>query len=164
MRIVVVNCQSIKSDGKPAQLRNLVSSIQADIVIGIESWLNPTIQDAEGLHQACPYILGETRFHMSRNKLQGCSILLPCCRLHMGILLTVILSCKVVLVKDEHSTLITYTTDEKGQTSSFSLLAQFVIAMKCTRSNADGLIDGTVKYAWRYVRKAALTAAPTDIF
>ena len=49
-----------------------------------------------------------------------------------------ILSCKVVLVKDEHSTLITYTTDEKGQTSLFSLPAQFVVAMKCTRSNADG--------------------------
>jgi exonuclease III len=47
MRIVVVNCQSIKSDGKPSQLRNLVSSIQADIVIGTESWLNPTIRDAE---------------------------------------------------------------------------------------------------------------------
>jgi hypothetical protein len=25
-------------------------------------------------------------------------------------------------------------------------------------------IDGTVKYAWRYVRKAALTAVPTDIW
>lgn len=47
MRIVVVNCQSIKSDGKPSQLRNLVSSIQADIVIGTESWLNPTIRNAE---------------------------------------------------------------------------------------------------------------------
>jgi hypothetical protein len=47
MHIVVVNCQSIKSDGKPSQLRNLVSSIQADIVIGTESWLNPTIRDAE---------------------------------------------------------------------------------------------------------------------
>jgi hypothetical protein len=47
MRIVVVNCQSIKSDGKPSQLRNLVSSIQADIVIGTESWLSPTIRDVE---------------------------------------------------------------------------------------------------------------------
>ena len=47
MRIVVVNCQSIKSYGKPSQLRKLVSSIQADIVIGTESWLNPTIRDAE---------------------------------------------------------------------------------------------------------------------
>ena len=47
MSIVVVNCQSIKSNGKPSQLRNLVSSIQADIVIGTESWLNPTIRDAE---------------------------------------------------------------------------------------------------------------------
>ena len=45
MRIVVVNCQSIKSDGKPSQLRNLVSSIQADI--GTESWLNPAMRDAE---------------------------------------------------------------------------------------------------------------------
>ena len=41
------------------------------------------------LYQACPYILGETRLHTSRNKLQRCSILLPCCRLHMGILLAV---------------------------------------------------------------------------
>jgi hypothetical protein len=48
-----------------------------------------------------------------------------------------ILFCKVVLVKDEHSTLITDTTDEKGQTSTLSLPAQFVAAMKCTRSNAD---------------------------
>jgi hypothetical protein len=47
MRIVVVNCQSIKSDGIPSQLRNLVSSIQADIVIGTESWLNPAIRDVE---------------------------------------------------------------------------------------------------------------------
>jgi hypothetical protein len=37
----------MKSDGKLSQLRNLVSSIQADIVIGTESWLNPTIRDAE---------------------------------------------------------------------------------------------------------------------
>ena len=49
-----------------------------------------------------------------------------------------ILLCKVALVKDEHSTLITDTTDEKGKTSSFSLPAQFVVAMKCTRSKADG--------------------------
>ena len=51
-----------------------------------------------------------------------------------------ILLCKVVLVKDEYSTLITVTTDKKSQTSSFSLPAQFVVAMKCTRSNADGPI------------------------
>ena len=47
MLIVVVNCQSIKPDGKPSQLRNFVSSIQDDIVIGTESWLNTNIRDAE---------------------------------------------------------------------------------------------------------------------
>ena len=43
IRIVVLNCQSIKTSGKPAQLLNLISSQQAD-VIGSESWLNAGIK------------------------------------------------------------------------------------------------------------------------
>ena len=40
----MLNCQSIKSSGKPAQLRNMITSLQADVIIGSESWLNPTIK------------------------------------------------------------------------------------------------------------------------
>ena len=47
LRIVILNCQSIKTGGKPAQLNNLVSSPQADIIIGNESWLNPSIKSQE---------------------------------------------------------------------------------------------------------------------
>ena len=34
LRIVLVNCQSVKKDDKRAQLHNLISFLQADIVIG----------------------------------------------------------------------------------------------------------------------------------
>ena len=37
--IVVLNCQSIKSSRKPAHLKNMITSLQADIVIGSKSWL-----------------------------------------------------------------------------------------------------------------------------
>ena len=47
IRIVVLNCQSIKTSGKPAQLLNLISSLQADVIIDSESWLNPGIKSSE---------------------------------------------------------------------------------------------------------------------
>ena len=47
LRIVVLNCQSIKASGKPAQLMNLISSLQADVIIGSESWLNSGIKSSE---------------------------------------------------------------------------------------------------------------------
>ena len=71
-----------------------------------------------------------------------------------------ILLCKVVLVKDEHSTLITDTTDEKGQTTSFSLPAQLVVAMKCTRSNADGPICRRKQVLYLCSLLLTLTYAP----
>jgi hypothetical protein len=43
LRILVLNCQSIKSPGKPAQLSNMITSSQVDIAIGTESWLNPSV-------------------------------------------------------------------------------------------------------------------------
>ena len=43
----MLNCQSVKASGKPAQLKNLVSSFQADVVIGSESWLNSSIKSSE---------------------------------------------------------------------------------------------------------------------
>ena len=47
MRILVVNCQSIKSTGKKALLQNLIDSTQADIIIGTESWLDGSIKSSE---------------------------------------------------------------------------------------------------------------------
>ena len=47
LRVVMLNCQSVKANGKPAQLKNIVSSLQADVIIGNESWLNPSIKSAE---------------------------------------------------------------------------------------------------------------------
>ena len=47
LRIVVLNCQSVKANGKPAQLKNIVSSLNADVIIGNESWLNSTIKSGE---------------------------------------------------------------------------------------------------------------------
>ena len=44
LRIVMLNCQSVKSNSKPAQLRNMIASLQADVVIENESWLNPSIE------------------------------------------------------------------------------------------------------------------------
>ena len=43
----MLNCQSVKVSRKPAQLKNLVSSLQADVVIGSESWLNSSIKSSE---------------------------------------------------------------------------------------------------------------------
>lgn len=47
LRSVVVNCQSVKTSGKPAQLNNLITSLQADVIIGYESWLNTSIRSSE---------------------------------------------------------------------------------------------------------------------
>ena len=47
LRIAMLNCQSVKASGKPAQLKNLVSSLQADVEIGSESWLNSSIKSSE---------------------------------------------------------------------------------------------------------------------
>ena len=43
----MLNCQSVKTSSKPAQLMNLITSLQADIVTGSESWLNPGIKSSE---------------------------------------------------------------------------------------------------------------------
>ena len=43
----MLNCQSVKANGKPAQLKNIVSSLNADVIIGNESWLNSTIKSGE---------------------------------------------------------------------------------------------------------------------
>ena len=43
LRILVLNCQSIKAPGKPAQLEISIQLTQADIVTGSESWLNPNV-------------------------------------------------------------------------------------------------------------------------
>lgn len=47
LRIAMLNFQSIKTSGKQAQLRNIGSALQANIVIGNESWLNPTLKSEE---------------------------------------------------------------------------------------------------------------------
>jgi len=47
MRILLINCQSIKAPAKKAQLENMISSTQAGIVIGTESWLNNNINSSE---------------------------------------------------------------------------------------------------------------------
>ena len=43
----MLNCQSVKANGKPAHLKNIVLSLHADVIIGNESWLNPSIKSAE---------------------------------------------------------------------------------------------------------------------
>ena len=45
--MLVINCQSIKSPGKPAQLQNIIQSTRADIIINTESWLSPDIKSPE---------------------------------------------------------------------------------------------------------------------
>jgi hypothetical protein len=47
LRILVLNYQSIKSPGKPAQLSNIIESSQANIVIGTQSWLKPSVNSPE---------------------------------------------------------------------------------------------------------------------
>ena len=59
-------------------------------------------------------------------------------RMYFTLTFTCTILCKLFSLKTSTVTLITDTTDDKGQTSSFSLPAQFVVAMKCIRSNADG--------------------------
>ena len=43
----MLNCQSIKPSGKPTQLKNMIKSLQADINLGSESWLNSSIKSSE---------------------------------------------------------------------------------------------------------------------
>ena len=50
LRVLVLNCQTIKTPGKPAQLQNIINSTQADIVIGSESWLTQDIKSAKVFH------------------------------------------------------------------------------------------------------------------
>ena len=50
LRIVMLNCQSIRSSGKPAQLENMIPSLQADIIIGSES-SRPPIQLLHRIYQ-----------------------------------------------------------------------------------------------------------------
>ncbi|WAR00573.1 RTJK-like protein, partial [Mya arenaria] len=47
MRILLLNCQSIKSPGKTGQLKNMITASQADIIIGTESWFDESICSAE---------------------------------------------------------------------------------------------------------------------
>ena len=47
LRLVMLNCQSVKANGKPAQLKNIVSSLCADVIIGNESWLNSTVKSGD---------------------------------------------------------------------------------------------------------------------
>ena len=44
LRVLIINCQSIKTPGKHAELTNIIESTQADIVIGTESWLKSSIK------------------------------------------------------------------------------------------------------------------------
>ena len=44
-KVIVVNCQSVKN--KTKELENLITSTNPDVILGTESWLNPTILDGE---------------------------------------------------------------------------------------------------------------------
>ena len=43
LKSVMLNCQSVKTNGKPDQLKNIVSSLHADVIIGNDPWLNSSI-------------------------------------------------------------------------------------------------------------------------
>ena len=43
----MLNCQSVKANGKPVQFKNIVSSLHADVIIGNESWLNSTVKSGD---------------------------------------------------------------------------------------------------------------------
>ena len=45
LRILVMNCQSIKS--KKAELHTIIDSAKPDIILGNESWLTPAIKNSE---------------------------------------------------------------------------------------------------------------------
>ncbi|XP_053389732.1 uncharacterized protein LOC128552710 [Mercenaria mercenaria] len=47
LRILIVNCQSIKTPGKRGQLEHMIEATQADIVIGTESWLEDSVRSSE---------------------------------------------------------------------------------------------------------------------
>ena len=47
LKSVMLNCQSVKTDGKPDQLKKIVSSLHADVIIGNDLWLNSSIKSAE---------------------------------------------------------------------------------------------------------------------
>jgi hypothetical protein len=65
LRVVVVNFRSVKGDGKPAQLKNIVSSLQADLVLGTESWLSDQVNSAEVFPD------GYTVFRRDRHRSSG---------------------------------------------------------------------------------------------
>ena len=47
LRILIINCQSIKTPGKKGSLENMVTATNANIIIGNESWLDSTINSNE---------------------------------------------------------------------------------------------------------------------
>ena len=42
----MINCKSVKTNGKPDQLKNIVSSLHADVINGNDPWLNSSIKSA----------------------------------------------------------------------------------------------------------------------
>ena len=46
---MIINCHSIKTPGKHAELANIIESTQAEIVIGTESWLKRSIKSPDVL-------------------------------------------------------------------------------------------------------------------
>ena len=65
LRVLIINCQSIKTPGKHAELANIIESTQADIVIGIESWLKPSIKSQE-VFSIRLQLLQKTQIHRRR--------------------------------------------------------------------------------------------------
>ena len=47
VRSLVINCQSLRSQNKQTELHSILQSTRPDIVFGTESWLDPSISDAE---------------------------------------------------------------------------------------------------------------------
>ena len=47
LRVLIINCQSIKTPGKKGSLENMVTTSNANIVIGNESWLDGSINSNE---------------------------------------------------------------------------------------------------------------------
>ena len=45
MKILVVNCRSVKN--KKAELQTMFAEIKPDLVIGTESWLDPSVNSSE---------------------------------------------------------------------------------------------------------------------
>jgi hypothetical protein len=60
----------VKGDDKSAQLKNIVSSLQAELVLGTESWLNDQVNSAE-VHPE-----GYTVFRRDRQRGSGGGVLI----------------------------------------------------------------------------------------